>query len=37
MAADELVKSGIKTDIVSLDGGFADCENQNGNAGTKTY
>jgi len=37
MAADELAKSGIKTDIVNLDGGFAAWENQNGNSGTKTY
>ena len=37
MAADELVKSGIKADIVNLEGGFAAWENQNGNAGTKTY
>ena len=37
LAADELAKSGIKTDIVNLDGGFAAWENQNGNAGTKTY
>ena len=37
MAADELAKSGIKADIVNLEGGFASWENQNGNAGTKTY
>ena len=37
MAADELAKSGIKIDIVNLDGGFAAWENQNGNSGTKTY
>ena len=37
LAADELAKSGIKTDIVNLDGGFASWENQNGNTGTKTY
>ena len=37
LAADELVKSEIKTDIVNLDGGFAAWENQNGNSGTKTY
>ncbi len=37
LAADELAKSGIKTDIVNLDGGFAAWENQNGNTGTKTY
>ena len=37
LAADELAKSGIKADIVNLDGGFAAWENQNGNSGTKTY
>ena len=37
LAADELAKSGIKTDIVNLEGGFAAWENQNGNSGTKTY
>ena len=37
LAADELAKSGIKTDIVNLDGGFAAWEIQNGNSGTKTY
>ena len=37
LAADELAKSGMKTDIVNLDGGFAAWENQNGNSGTKTY
>ena len=37
LAADELVKSEIKTDIVNLDGGFAAWDNQNGNSGTKTY
>ena len=37
LAAEELAKSGIKTDIVNLDGGFAAWENQNGNSGTKTY
>ena len=37
LAADELAKSGIKADIVNLDGGFAAWENQNGNCGTKTY
>ncbi len=36
LAADELAKSGIKTDIVNLDGGFAAWENQNSNSGTKT-
>ena len=37
MAADELVKSGMKIDIVNLEGGFAAWENQNGNSGTRTY
>ena len=37
MAADELIKSGLNTDIVNLEGGFAAWENQNGNSGTKTY
>ena len=37
LAADELAKSGIKADIVNLEGGFAAWENQNGNSGTKTY
>ena len=37
LAADELAKSGMKTDIVNLEGGFAAWENQNGNSGTKTY
>ena len=37
LAADELGKSGIKADIVNLEGGFAAWENQNGNSGTKTY
>ena len=37
IATDELVKSGIKADIVNLEGGFAAWENQNGNSGTKTY
>ena len=37
LAADELAKSGIKADIVNLDGGFAAWENQNRNSGTKTY
>ena len=37
LAADELAKCGIKSDIVILDGGFAAWENQNGNSGTKTY
>ena len=37
LAAEELVKSEIKVDIVNLEGGFAAWENQNGNAGTKTY
>ncbi len=37
LAADELAKSGMKTDIVNLEGGFAAWENQNGISGTKTY
>ena len=37
LAAEELVKSEIKVDIVNLEGGFAAWENQNGNTGTKTY
>ena len=37
LAADELVKSEMKVDIVNLEGGFAAWENQNGNSGTKTY
>ena len=37
LAAEELVKSELKVDIVNLEGGFAAWENQNGNAGTKTY
>jgi len=37
LAADELTKSGLKVDIVNLEGGFASWENQNGNSGTKTY
>ena len=37
LAADELAKSGIKTDIVNLDGGFAAWENQNGDSNTRTY
>ena len=37
LAAEELTKSGIKADIVNLEGGFAAWENQNGNSGTKTY
>ncbi len=36
IAAEELTKSGIKADIVNLDGGFA-AWNNNGNAGTRTY
>ena len=36
LAAEELVKSELKVDIVNLEGGFAAWENQNGN-GTKTY
>ena len=34
MAADELVKSGIKNDIVNLEGGYASWKDD---AGTKTY
>ncbi len=37
LAAEELTKSGIKTDIVNLEGGFAAWESQNGNSGTKTF
>ena len=37
IAAEELVKSGMKVDIVNLEGGFAAWEHLNGNAGTKTY
>ena len=37
LAAEELAKSKLKVDIVNLEGGFAAWENQNGNAGTKTY
>ena len=37
LAAEELVKSELKVDIVNLEGGFASWENQNGNTGTKTY
>ena len=37
LAADELIKSGIKADVVNLEGGFAAWENHNGNTGTKTY
>ena len=37
MAAEELAKSELKTEIVNLEGGFASWENQNGNTGTKTY
>ena len=37
MAAEELVKSELKVDIVNLEGGFASWENKNGNEGTKTY
>ena len=37
MAAEELVKSELKADIVNLEGGFAAWENKNGNGGgTKT-
>ncbi len=37
LAAEELAKSGINTDIVNLDGGFAAWDTHNGNTGTKTY
>ena len=38
LAAEELVKSELKVDIVNLEGGFASWENKNGNGGgTKTY
>jgi len=37
LAADELTKSGLKVDIVNLEGGFAAWESKNGNSGTKTY
>ena len=37
IAADELAKTGMKADIVNLEGGFAAWENQNGNSGIKTY
>ena len=38
LAAEELVKSELKVDIVNLEGGFAAWENKNGNGGgTKTY
>ena len=38
MAADELVKSELKVDIVNLEGGYASWESKNGNGGgTKTY
>ena len=37
LAADELTKSGLKVDIVNLEGGFASWENQKGHSGTKTY
>ena len=38
LAAEELVKSELKADIVNLEGGFAAWENKNGNGGgTKTY
>ena len=38
MAAEELVKSELKADIVNIEGGFAAWENKNGNGGgTKTY
>jgi rhodanese-related sulfurtransferase len=37
LAAEELVKSELKVDIVNLEGGFASWEKKNGNEGTKTY
>ena len=37
MAAEELVKSELKADIVNLEGGFAAWENKNGNGSSKTY
>ena len=37
IAAEELIKSGMKVDIVNLEGGFAAWEHLNGNTGTKTY
>ena len=37
IAADELAKTGMKADIVNLEGGFAAWENHNGHSGTKTY
>ena len=37
IAADELAKTGMKADIVNLEGGFAAWENKNGNSGAKTY
>ena len=38
LAAEELVKSELKVDIVNLEGGFATWESKNGNGGgTKTY
>ena len=37
IAADELTKVGLNIDILNLEGGFAACEQLNGNSGTKTY
>ena len=37
IATDELTKTGMKVDIVNLEGGFAAWEQQNGKSGTKTY
>ena len=37
LAAEELVKSEIKVDIVNLEGGFAAWENENGKSDTKAY
>ena len=37
LAAEELVKSELKVDIVNLDGGYASWESKNGNSSSKTY
>ena len=37
LAAEELVKSELKVDIVNLDGGYASWESKNGNGSSKTY
>ena len=37
LAAEELVKSELKVDIVNLEGGFASWESKNGNGSSKTY